>query len=1044
MNKIVLFIVGLSCLLLASCRDDEGYTTGQSGAKSELTIHYTVDNLMPNGSGAATRASVPASDEEKAVNTLRLFFFNPSDDASGVFVESYSVPAEDIAAGQAGAVSVKLTNGSKIVTTNPYVILAVANAPTELEQTSDAALTGMTEQEFILTHKYTTKGALEAGTDTQTATEMLLGYGNYNPMNPANDEGQSMGMVMSRRIVKSASDTSLDLVLSRIVARFDVKNIYGGYNLVSVSIWNAPLSETIWETQSMSGMERTKRFYGLKDGADPDNVANQIVGGLYSMESYVDAPAMQDSVTTCLVIGMQKDEAGAAVQYYRVNVVNNNRQYLKRNKVYSITIARVRTEGALNEQDAVKDQTSVGLDVNVNNWDIDDSGSVIMDNDGNMLAVGTTNLKMEPQGGIYSIQIFAVGQKTLELSKVIIPPTWTAELHGDVLEVSSKPSDIELNGMVELTFGTLKTTVNITQTGNTDQYISLSDDSRQMFESAGGLASTKPVTVTSSGAWTGIIYNSFFQFIGTATPDTIHGVNGSQVFFMTKSPNVDVLPRYSFVQFVLDDNSEESVTLVLGQRGAGGISLLPKEVTNLTFAAGGTNTTPNFNGFTVVTDAESSNKAWEAIVQTTSDPGAFTITNPDGDDKDTQFTVLATPNLTDKERTATIRVQLSNNKAVGKTFTITQAAYKLSVSPTSVSVLPLLGGNSDVVTVTSDTVWVASLSVAGGKATITKTGGTASTTSVEGTTGESFFLTFDPNTTPNVVPTATVTVTAKGTTVKKTVTFTQAQLVPRSFTIRQHYATYNYNDLLPTGNRNATWMYSVLMNSSNFGPGAAVVPTASQISISSTAELAYPKFLDTDGLYWDGIPYSAAYTNNAVTWHNKNSANWVIVVIAYWDEGIQAYMRNLTGNNGYSYTVNSFIPNGTVLTPETAKAYSDTNKRGEKLWNYLMKDGPFTGGTAIDLSKARYIGQNTDSHGQGLTAWPSSMIPVILYNNNRVTVGIDIENRVAIVNDQIFCNNTTTNPFTTGGEKDLFMKNFIAFIINATQYGTDFTNQFMN
>ncbi|MDR0892682.1 MAG: hypothetical protein LBN24_08710 [Mediterranea sp.] len=1012
--------------------DEQATIAAQEGRV--LTVSYKVDGLL---TGNATRATMAAAtDAEKTVKTLRLYFFNYSDDGSGTYIAKYDVPDTEIGNGLNGTFNVIFPTTSGLVNSKAYTILAIANAPASLANIDESSFAGLTETEFIQQNKYTTTGT------TLDANDTNLGWGDWHPLSNDND-----GMVMTQRYQKLAQDQSIDLLLERVVSRFDVRNNYSGYQLVSASIWNAATTELYWATVSGIQTNHTKRFYGIE--SDKTGLGAITNGGLYALENYVESSTQTDTLTTCLVVGMQKDDEDT-VQYFRVNIVNKNQQYLKRNYLYTITISRVKAQGAKSEIDAVNQQQNLGLDINVNDWNVDPGGSVIVDNEGNMLAVGTTNLQMTPESKDYTIQIFAVGEKTLRLSRVQIPTSWTVKLAADQLLVHADASDITLNGIVELEFGTLKTTINLTQSGNTDQYITLDNNTTQMFPSNANEYST-PVRITSSGPWTAKIYNNslggVFAFAVSGNPTEITGVSGDRVTFVTTGTNDDVLPKYAFVQFILDANSEETVTLVLGQRGAGGVSITPAAST-LAFNAFGEVADPNAtNTFQVTTDQDS-NPEWEIIAQG-GNTDAFTIDHMSGDYSNHVFTITADSNRTASPLQAQYRIQLKNKPSVGKSLTVTEAVQTITLNPSTLTDLALDGGKTPNIIVTSSNKWTATLDVTNGKAHIGKVDGDNLTT-LKGVSGETFFIEFEKNTIPNVVPTATVTVSIDGTVVQTQIVAKQKKLNPRQISVRKHMTQDYYQmgfQATPTRTGNPNYVAKYLFDSSNFGPKGVVYTTIPlQLTVGTNTDTPNPAFASDMGIYYEDTPYSDNHTNESITWKNSDKArNFVIVPVAYWDNWMVPYMNALYGSgaSGYAYAENLAGPANVAVTPQTAEQYSEDNERGQKLWEYLTKTGPFTGATPIDLGDLVYQTGPTDEYNRiGFSQWPSTMIPIIMLDPSHCSMGIDPANNVCYLNTQIF--NSMYNNYGDNSPQARFLKNILAYIVNAAQYGTDFTGQFVD
>ncbi|MDR0962480.1 MAG: hypothetical protein LBM62_08000 [Mediterranea sp.] len=1025
MNKIISIIAGLLCLFAVGCTSSNE-DNGMYSKDNSLRLNYTTEGIT-NGE-ATTRANlneVKAESGESTVNDLRLFFFEPTSDGSGLFVESYEVTDPD-ALGEPPFTAISLDFGqdSKIFKANAYVVLIVANNRelTNKVDNPDANFVGKSETDVVTSSRLSINGSADDESPQYNGSPLQI-------------------IPMSQRIVKNAGDETLDVKLSRLVSRIDVANSDKNYAVMSAAIWNAAKSTSIWDNTTLSDVEHTTRYYGIEVPADKQFTPKPIMGGLYAFSNFVEKPAIDDAVTTCLILGMQPctDSDGdgtpetltGTISYYRVNLVNNGMQYIKSNKAYGINVTRVRGKGSDKEKDALT-QAETLLDTDVNNWVYDDNGSVLTDDNGNVLAVGSTRVSLPPEGGDYSVRLFTLGDQTLRISTSRLPVGIDVTLVNSVLNIHAEPigTGDEISGFVEIEYGTLKATIAIVQSANITQYIKVTPNERQIFGSTKGEQSTR-FSVASSGPWTATIYNDGFTFTNNQAVFKSQGVNMDQFYVFTYRDNTEVLPKSSFIEIALDDYPEMSVVLILTQRGAGGVTLTPA-LDAIAFDAFGNLDVPNFDGiFHITTDASSDFPNWN-IVKTGASAADFTVDNESGTPSENVFTVSTGNNTSAGPREATVRVQLDGKPGVGKDIRVTQAAHTVSLNPSTIETsVPANGGSTVPILVTSSDSWEASITCENGTATLDKT---------TGASGESFVVTFDKNSTPLVIPTATITVKVAGTAVQTTMTVKQAQLNPRTINARQHFA--GYSSQLGTNAYGANMIYNYLTNTSYFGSSGTVYTTAG-ISVSNAGSLDAPTFGANDGIYWENVPYDQNYINEGIAWKKSDSRNLLIVILTntygtYADE-----MLNAVSSGGYSYNP-TYMNIGSTCSPVSAKEYSVTNNnRGEKLWSYVTKDGPFTNGTEIDLSQVSYRQNEWYGYGsQGLNAWPTTMIPLVMYNG-KCTVGIDPTNNIVVLSAQLF--NTgygNYNKYSDDSPAGLFLKNMLAFMVNAAQYGSDFTDQY--
>jgi hypothetical protein len=947
--------------------------------------------------------------------------------------------------------------------------LAVANAPNAFYTQPDNLFENLSETEFTTNMRFTVTGANDDNAPS---------WGNYFPIDQSS-------LVMSQRIVKAATDERLNIALDRIVARIDVSVAATGYALISASLWNAADEATIWETTTGVAHGQTGRFYGINAPKDTVGLGTKaIVGGLYALPNYVESPAQDDAVTTNLILGIAQSYDNTSDQnvdslgdtyFSRVNLTNKNMQNLRRNMAYSVRIVGVRALGATNEKDALT-QAELLVNMTVNNWNLDENGSVFMDEYGNLLAISTTNLRIEPAGGIHNIQIYTVNagitNPALRIRTSRLPTGINCRLNGDVLEVTADSSMVERTGFIELEYGTLSGTVNVIQSGVTDQYLEITPETLPVFDGAAPTESPK-ISVVSSGPWTAVLYNPGFSFSLNAAKDTLTGKTGDQFVFYTADDNNAVQQRAAFILFTLDDNPEISRTLVLLQRGTGGIDVLNDTNTttgSLEFNAFGGLTTPNFGYFNIITDPSGSYSEWE-IVKSGANPDAFKVMLRDSTtvvtegDAGTNKNVVIIPdsNRTTSSRSATIRFQLKGRPSIGRNINVTQAGQVLNFNPgASAGNIPLAGG-SEFFIVTSSTTWTASIKTTDANDATNSIDSLATINRVAGATGDSIIVIFPKNSVPMIIPTATVTVKLDNTDVVKTIVVRQSQLNPRPIKVRNAFmddyrvtalgprayeSSYPYFFWLNQDPRpnNASGYVAGAQNGTVsmqfFGPSDAyTVYTATAMTIERGGNnVAQPiPALGTDiGIFWDNRPSSSTMLANVATWKNADKRNFYISVPCLYDSSYaDDFMNIITPGGGYSYVWRTNLDQSNN-TPVAARALSPANG-GEKLWQYLIEDGPFG---KVNIANVNYRTAYDGYGSDGYQTWNSHMIPLMLSDTGGCMLGIDPTNNIATFNAMLFSRFYLSNNWMSDTDNGRFLLNILAFITNAAQYGDDFTSMY--
>lgn len=828
-----------------------------------------------------------------------------------------------------------------------------------------------------------------------------------------NEAIQQDAILMSAIVAKEAGQETVNVELIRAVSRFDVTNNATGYTLVSASVWNAFPVTSVWESSFNDfSIDRANRFYGV------DTETNEIKGGLYAFENYVTGCAQDDDMTTCLILGLVDDtDINEMVMYYRVNVnASNYGQQLKRNNAYNIKISRVKGEGEYTEVDAWSSGETL-LDTSINEWNVDDQGNIQYDGE-NILAVPISTIAFGYEAETREYTIFALGEGTLEISKSLLDTGLSAELDGNVLKVSCTSSVETCNGTVELRFGNLKSTITITQTMNANLYLELSTSSVPTFPNTAHAGTEQSTKVMSSGVWTAKIYNGGFTFwAGNDKPEETGG-DGDTFHLFTLSDNTNNISHYAFVHITLDEDPEISRTLVLTQKGKGGIDLTPADK-SYSFTPTGLTTSGSYTDKYIVSVA--SDDDWEVIKSAGDD--AFTLF----DVTTTQFSVRVSENMTADSRSASYRVRLKDSPSVYHDIAFSQEPHSISLSHSTVDPVPTSGGISEAVTVTSTSNWNAEVVSNTGTVQFV-TGGTTITSAASGAT---FSLVFPEVPSPAVSPSATVTLTIPGTPITASITVDQEPMAGKALTITSYDATAG--SYVASNNTNKglinIWTDS-WKDAANFGPiGTVYVPSISWTSGYSTSTV------NESNIYNFSNNSGTAGANRVRTWHEADDSHFVIIT-------------QYSSNSEWGRYVNddSRGTSSSASIQENIKRTLHSGSANTKLMKFLLEEGPFTQGSPIDITEVELYSNGSTAYV--VTGFESTMIPLIMdpTNASAMLLGIDPVWRIFYMGDiQMFSNNGTYNAqnwIPDGNANYKFMYNLQAWLTYAAQYGEAFIGDY--
>ncbi len=1015
LSKCMWIIIPL--LMIACQRDEQEDPNTGKGSGNRFLLNYTIASSVSENA----RATIPSETGESVMNSLYLLFFEHSTGGTGKYITYYEVPAEDIPSTLAGTIEVDINGIDGLSNSSSYVVLLVANGDNYVPDR---------DMEVWLE-------SLDANhTESDIINNSIASFPTDDPLVEAWEDYQIKikqdDLLMTAKTEKLAKQENVTVRFTRGVARFDVEiaaEIADDFVLETVSVWNAFPTTTLWESSfnDYKSQERIKRFYGKR----ADETTHQLKGGIYSFENYVADPVQNDEVTTCLILGIKNNDK---ISYYRVNIHPESKvQALKRNQAYKITVKRVRDEGDSTEEGAHGNNRFL-LDLVINDWIQDDSGSIQYDGE-NILALPTTNMVFQPSGGERVDNIFTLGaEHTLILSKKELPDGITVALDGKKLTVKADPSTVDKSGFIELRFGNLVGIIKISQSGEVKQYIDLSTYEVPEFGSGIWASSlTEDIKVYSSGPWTATIYNGpYFSFQENDASDTEkQGINGEGFKLVTSSANAQPNFRYSFVHVVLDEFPDISRVVVLAQRGVGGISISPLPAGGVVkFDPQGVSLAGSL-AFNVNVDP---NTDWE-IVKLGAYPDQFTANVMSGNGSG-NFIIAAAVNTRDAEQTATFRIRLKDTPGIYEEIAIHQAKHSLSINPETVEAIEASGGTTNQITVTSTAPWKATLTLSKGTGYF----GTPGTMSISGVSGGTFDVTLDE--TKGMGAKGIVKVEIDGTEINKTLNITQ-----RSIPITPLYAqSYNasagfwgyagfYTPSSVPEAKYFTHFRDIMKDPNNFGPNGVVY----------TGE----KSIQCKGIGSDPLSGTAIMNFNAIypgrydiwrSWLRANDKNFAIMCT----EHVWLNEREFLATLGLSYTFRSAnrpIPTKRYLTE--AKAWCDSENKGAAIWEYLTTTGPFKKSDRTPVNIDNVVYMNGDGHNNTTTNWPATTIPLIM-KDGTMDVGVDPANKLLIVGDfELFgCLGVYQQWNSMNEDSQVFLKNLVAYVVNVAMYGDEFNNQF--
>ena len=1044
MRKILWYAFLLIPAVFTSCNleDDSGLIPQEN---RKLTISFSVQDPA---SGLATRAAIAPEAGEENIKTLDLIFFESNGNGTGTFKGWKELTSASGSPLEMNTDIVFDFSDIGLKTTDAYDILAVANMgsnylPTDGSQSMDDWKNAIKNSNFKTARAEVQ--AFMAGTSAdipEYITKPIV----------------SEALLMSASLRKESEDTKISIVLQRSVARFDVYNSAAGYTLESVSVWNGYPSLFVWNGEPTAfdkAAKRIARLYGGESEAGAD-----IVGKLYAYENYVPAPKQNDQVTTCLIIKVRNKQSGTA-SYHRVNVHPlESGQSLKRNNVYKLTVNSVKKEGYATELEAYKGALT-SLSYSINYWDMDSHGTVQFDGD-NILAIPSKKVLFTPNGGSYDLGIFTFGEGTLSISKKVLDNGLSATLNGKTLTVSATALDNvkdRCSGIVELSFGNLKATIDVVQLEGGDLYLELNPKTISHFGNTAGVA-VSPIAVKSSGEWSASIYppgaGAFFSFAQTGSAavtdyDSSKAVNNIIPIY-THTGNTGISPRYGFMVVSLKEDPSVQGTMLLIQDGVPGFTLTP-DIASIDFEYDGelTITGNNTNSFLVnpgLTADGSTVNEWEYVLEG-NDAAAFEVkdTHDASDPKLNRITVKAKSH-NEGNSILKARLYLALKASPGV------KSHVIDISQQPMSFGTGVPGNTLYISENADETqlitlqggsgmrWIAELEqpepATAHAYNIKMTGenGTEMSWGSEYTMSTKFKVNF-PKTLykdANRNITYNVKLTLAGTAV--TIRLAIVRTVLQPIAINTANLSGGYGSL---GNG----IFSTFREYGNYGtffgpqgivytPAVPTLPNSDNNNAGVGADIPDNVNILFSGTYTSRI---ANYYDNLLTWLKSSPGKNRIAVITL-DNSVadnQALFTKIA-SLGYTYKSNSSVSAIWVGTHSN-----------DPVWDYIVKNGPFSNynpSQSIDFTALFYRDGISGSFDT-----PTGVTHVLEVPGYGCSLSVDLQRRIIVIGDSQHTNtwtptysalaSTTDNKYYGRG---ILWASLWAIIYNTAQYGDHFTD----
>jgi hypothetical protein len=393
------------------------------------------------------------------------------------------------------------------------------------------------------------------------------------------------------------------------------------------------------------------------------------------------------------------------------------------------------------------------------------------------------------------------------------------------------------------------------------------------------------------------------------------------------------------------------------------------------------------------------------------------------------FTIQAADNTEDKELSATVAVAMVGQPAM--TIKVTQARHVLSLSPASVTPIPVGGGTTPAITVLSSVTgkpWTATVVNDAPEQQATLSTNT-------GTVGGTFTATFPVLTRPFITPKATVTVTfADYPWLKATLVVNQQSYQPRVVTLQTANSSYGRLNVTGTFYNYFDAVGDFLRDNARFGSAASAIVRTAPGTFGSWPQNAAVS--SSSAIFHVNTGINASQRNAVVAWKQANPANVVIVLLDL-DHGSQRdLLRAIYNNQGITIDdAGGGTPPMTITRPTTG---GSTTGR-EALWNYLI-NGPFGTVTPANVTiQARDAVAGWISSNGGET----TMVPIILHPSNmRPQLVIDPTKNLVVIGNMDLFSSRGNQYASSNPSNQRFLLNLLAYIVNSAQYGDAFLNQF--
>ncbi|MDR2911802.1 MAG: hypothetical protein LBV38_00660 [Alistipes sp.] len=1072
MKKGCLFLISTLALALAGCVNElpDGPLCPTSG---KLRITLDVERI-DTGVESATRATIPAENNEDAVADLHLLFYDHvsigSADRSGAWVATVAAPALSLGNPR---FEIAYADVPALVEGNEYVILAVANLGdyigTETQAQFLTRMASLTEKEALEQTALTVRGV---GTDETD---------NSAKIDPSR-------LPMSARAVVERGAGDVTVKLTRGVSRFDIEVAPATHTLVSASIWGAAAGTLLWDETDVNPTERLQRFYGLAASEFIATTPTTFRGGLYAFENYVAAPQPTDEVTTCVILGLAPTSSPANVTYYRVNInLAGAPQNLVRNHVYRIRVNSISGAGADTEYDAWR-QSNTRLSFSINDWNLDEGGLALTDGI-NTLIMPAKKVELDPAGESLHWTVFTKGTGTLRISKNSFKGVDTGDATGsptpdgtddidiflepgtNLLRVEAQPltGTTERRGSIELSYAGLRGTISFVQApmeGSLHLTLDRYDIPDFLSLGRGGISDNRPLRVTASGPWTATIYNTSedpynpgFSF-GTATvPVTTlrSGDNpyGNLFTIHTTGDNSRDEARHGFVIVTLDEDPlNYQRVVVLTQAGNQGIALNPEPAGGVLRFSGlgvpqGVSDPSREGGFVFTVDAGRTNGApnpWSAALTTGS--GEFEVIDSNhingGDLAPDQFRVISRgANLTPAPLTGTLRIEILGGSTVFRTFSLSQATIGLSLTTRGTEVSKA-GGRIEGVTVNidPDMMWEATI-LSNDPKNPGYLGTTPGTTTASGTGADKLVAGFPKLHYPHIdhSPRMEIEVRIQGSAAGSstaTLVVTQQPLTPRlinTLDVRQdHWGSLT---AAPAFQYYASYFKSTAL----YGVYGKVKTGGYRLSGLPISASYDPREISTDYNYLHAGGVANTYSqarHNAINnwWDNHGRENGVLVYVN--DDPSGAIFAGggrttVLSRMGVTYT-------GAASGGVTAGMAPNN---GSRVFDYMVDKGPF--GQVGTLNSPLW----TDGISSTAGNLPTSAVPLVVDRNGKTLLFVDPVNSVVFIGEaQLFdiymhapgvLAGANSGPYPANSR---LLGNLLAYIVNSAQYGSHFTDLF--